>query len=345
MIQKIIELSIRNRALVVVLFILVGLLSVFSLKTARVDAIPDIGENQQIVFTKWPGRSPRDIEQQVTYPLSILLQGMPGVKNIRGISAFGFSTIYVIFKDDVDFYWSRSRVLEKLSTAAASLPEGVVPQMGPDATGLGQVYWYTIENDKKSDTPKSLAELRSIQDFYVKYLLQGVEGVSEVASIGGFVKEYQVDVDPKKLFAYDIHFSKLVNAIQNSNIDVGAEVIEDGDREFVVRGKGFFKSLSDIENVVLAVKDKTPIRVKDVATVGIGPGFRRGALDKNGEETVGGVVTMRFGENPKQVIDNVKEKLKELEAGLPKGVHIVPFYELTCDIILFVLVIRIVYLH
>ncbi|MBT4761515.1 MAG: efflux RND transporter permease subunit [Bdellovibrionaceae bacterium] len=329
MIQKIIELSIRNRALVVVLFILVGLLSVFSLKTARVDAIPDIGENQQIVFTKWPGRSPRDIEQQVTYPLSILLQGMPGVKNIRGISAFGFSTIYVIFKDDVDFYWSRSRVLEKLSTAAASLPEGVVPQMGPDATGLGQVYWYTIENDKKSDTPKSLAELRSIQDFYVKYLLQGVEGVSEVASIGGFVKEYQVDVDPKKLFAYDIHFSKLVNAIQNSNIDVGAEVIEDGDREFVVRGKGFFKSLSDIENVVLAVKDKTPIRVKDVATVGIGPGFRRGALDKNGEETVGGVVTMRFGENPKQVIDNVKEKLKELEAGLPKGVHIVPFYDRT----------------
>jgi len=174
MIQKIIELSIRNRALVVVLFILVGLLSVFSLKTARVDAIPDIGENQQIVFTKWPGRSPRDIEQQVTYPLSILLQGMPGVKNIRGISAFGFSTIYVIFKDDVDFYWSRSRVLEKLSTAAASLPEGVVPQMGPDATGLGQVYWYTIENDKKSDTPKSLAKriLSQEHKLYPKAILK-----------------------------------------------------------------------------------------------------------------------------------------------------------------------------
>lgn len=329
MIQKLIEASIRNRVLVVILFVLIALLAVFSLKTARIDAIPDIGENQQIVFTEWPGRSPKDIEEQVTYPLSIMLQGIPGVKNIRGISAFGFSTIYVIFKDDVDFYWSRSRVLEKLSTAGSELPSGVVPKMGPDATGLGQIYWYTIENEKDNKNPKSLAELRSIQDFYVRYLLQGVEGVSEVASIGGFVKEYQIDVDPKKLFAYNIHFSQLLKSIKESNIDVGAEVVEDGDREFIVRGKGFFKSLTDIENVVLAIKNKTPIRVKDVATVGLGPGFRRGALDKNGTEAVGGVVTMRFGENPKQVIDKVKERLKVVEKGLPKGVKITPFYDRT----------------
>jgi len=360
MIQKLIEYSIRNRILVVMIFILVALAAVFSVKTARVDAIPDVGENQQIVFTEWAGRSPKDIEEQVTYPLSIMLQGIPGVKSIRGISAFGFSTIYVIFKDDVDFYWSRSRVLEKLATAGSVVPSGVSPQMGPDATGLGQIYWYTIENIKDSKNPKSLAQLRSIQDFYVRYLLQGVDGVSEVASVGGFVKEYQIDVDPKKLFAYDIHFSKLIKSIKESNVDVGAEVIEDGAREFIVRGKGFFKSISDIENVVIAIKNKTPIRVKDVASVGFGPGFRRGALDKNGVEAVGGVVTMRFGENPKRVIDKVKERLEVIRAGLPKGVKLVPFYDrtqlientlgtvysaLTEEIIITVLVILLFLLH
>lgn len=329
MIQNLIELSIRNRAVVVVGFVFIAILSVFSLKTARIDAIPDIGENQQIVFTEWAGRSPKDIEEQVTYPLSVMMQGIPGVKNIRATSAFGFSIIYVIFKDEVDFYWSRSRVLEKLSTATSELPSGVTPNMGPDATGLGQIFWYTLENQKGTANPKSLAELRSIQDFYVRYLLQGVEGVSEVASIGGFVKEYQIDVDPNKLFAYDVHFSKLIKSIQNSNIDVGAEVVEDGDREFVVRGKGFFKSITDIENVVVAVKNNSPIRVKDLASVNIGPGFRRGALDKNGVESVGGVVTMRFGENPKEVIDNVKKRLEVVERGLPKGVKLVPFYDRT----------------
>lgn len=258
-----------------------------------------------------------------------MLQGIPGVKNIRATSAFGFSIIYVIFKDEVDFYWSRSRVLEKLSTASSELPPGVTPKMGPDATGLGQVFWYTLENEKDSLHPKSLAELRSLQDFYVRYLLQGVEGVSEVASIGGFVKEYQIDVDPNKLFAYDVHFSTLIQSIQNSNIDVGAEVVEDGDREFIVRGKGFFKSITDIENVVVAVKNQTPIRVKDLASVHLGAGFRRGALDKNGIESVGGVVTMRFGENPKEVIDNVKKRLEVVKKGLPKGVKLVPFYDRT----------------
>ncbi len=329
MIQNLIELSIRHRAIVVIAFVFIALLSVFSLNTARIDAIPDIGENQQIVFTEWPGRSPKDVEEQITYPLSVMMQGIPGVKNIRATSAFGFSIIYVIFNDDIDFYWSRSRVLEKLSTATSELPSDVTPKMGPDATGLGQIFWYTLENDEKAEHPKSLAELRSIQDFYVRYLLQGVEGVSEVASIGGFVKEYQIDVDPNKIFAYDVHFSTLIKAIQNSNIDVGAEVIEDGDREFVVRGKGFFKTIADIENVVVAVKNDSPIRIKDLASVNIGPGFRRGALDKNGVESVGGVVTMRFGENPKVVIDKVKERLKIVEKGLPKGVRLVPFYDRT----------------
>ncbi len=329
MIQNIIEFSIRKRPFVVIIFLFVALLSVFSIKTARVDAIPDIGENQQIVFTEWPGRSPKDIEQQITYPLSVMMQGLPGVKNIRGTSAFGFSIIYIIFNDDVDFYWSRSRVLEKLSISTRELPPEVTPKMGPDATGLGQIFWYTIENEIDSKSPKSLAELRSIQDFYVRYLLQSVEGVSEVAGIGGFVKEYQIDVDPNKLIAYDVHFSTLIKSIQNSNIDVGAEVIEDGDREFIVRGKGFFKSLSDIENVVVTVKNSTPVRVSDLSSVQYGPGFRRGALDKNGIESVGGVVTMRFGENPKEVIDNVKKKIETIKGGLPKGVKLVPFYDRT----------------
>ncbi len=329
MIQKLVEFSIKNRIMVVFGFIFLCCLSIFSLKTARIDAIPDIGENQQIVFTEWPGRSPKDIEEQVTYPLSTLLQGIPGVKSLRGTSAFGFSVIYIIFKDDIDFYWSRSRILEKLSTSQRDLPPGATSRMGPDSTGLGQIFWYTLENKEGALKPQSLSELRSLQDFYVRYLLQGVEGVSEVAGIGGFIKEYQVDVDPNKLFAYDVHFSDLVRSIQNSNMDVGAEVIEEGDREFIVRGKGFFRSLEDIENVVIAVKNKSPIRVMDVAHVGYGPAFRRGALNKNGMESVGGVVTMRFGENPKEVMENLKERLEVVKKGLPQGVQLVPFYDRT----------------
>lgn len=329
MIGKLIEMTLKNRALVVVLFVLITLMSIFSIKRSNIDAIPDIGENQQIVFSKWPGRSPKDIEEQITYPLSVALQGISGVKNIRGISAFGFSTIYIIFKDEIDFYWSRSRVLEKISSLSDIVPEGVTPTLGPDATGLGQIFWYTLENKTDSKKPLSLERLRSLQDFYVRYHLQGVEGVSEVASVGGFVKEYQIDVDPKKILAYNIHFTDIVKAIKNSNIDVGAEVIEDGDREMIVRGLGFFKSLTDIENVVVAVKENVPIRVKDMAIVGTGPAFRRGALDKNGQEVVGGVVTMRFGENPKKIIDLIKEKINEIKVGLPKDVDLVPFYDRT----------------
>lgn len=329
MIKKLIEFAVEKRILVTLVFALLGALSIYSLNSAHVDAIPDIGENQQVIFTEWPGRSPKDIEEQITYPLSVQMQGLPGIKSIRGISAFGFSVVYAVFKDEVDFYWSRSRILEKLSSAGTELPQGVTPRLGPDATGLGQIYWYTLENTPDNPTPKSLEELRSLQDFYVRYLLQGVEGVSEVASIGGFVKEYQVDVDPKKLFAFNVHLNALIDAIQNSNMDVGAEVVEEGQREFIVRGKGFFRSLSDIENVVIGINGEVPVRVKDVATVGLGPAFRRGALDKDGNAAVGGVVTMRFGENPKVVIDAVKERLEVVRKGLPSGVELVPFYDRT----------------
>ncbi len=329
MIGKLIEYALRYRALVVLSSIVLLIASFFAICYGKIDAIPDIGENQQIVFTEWPGRSPKDIEEQVTYPLSISMQGIPGVKTVRGISAFGFSTLYIIFEDKTDFYWSRSRVLEKLSTASGELPPSVIPKMGPDATGLGQVYMYTVENTPDNPHPKSLAELRSIQDFYIRYLLQSVKGVSEVASVGGFVKEYQIDVDPKKLFAFNIHFDQLIKAIQNSNIDAGAEVIEDGDREFIVRGKGFIKSLDDIKNIVVSVKNNSPVRIRDLANVGTGPQFRRGALDKNGIESVGGVIAMRFGENPKEVITAVKKRLVDVKSGLPKGVQIVPFYDRT----------------
>ncbi len=322
--KNLIQTSINHRIWVILLFVLIAFSAVFSLKNARIDAIPDVGENQQIVFTAWDGRSPKDIEEQITYPLSALMQGLGGIKEVRATSAFGFSMLYIIFNDDVDFYWSRSRVLEKLASANAVLPDGVNPVLGAEATGLGQVFWYTVE-----DGNTSLGELRTIQDWYIKYRLQAVDGVAEVASVGGFVKEYQIDVDPIQLFARNLHFSALINAIKNSNIDVGAKVIEQGGREIAIRGLGFFRSIEDIENVVIDTKNGIPILVKDVAKVHIGAAFRRGSLNKNGQETVGGVVTMRYGENPKIVIDKVKAKIAEISNGLPEGVKIIPFYDRT----------------
>lgn len=329
LIEALVEAAIRKRVLVILVFVLVALFSAIAMKNARVDAIPDIGENQQIVFSQWPGRSPKDVEEQVTYPLSSALQGLPGVQRIRGTSAFGFSSISIIFKDDVDFYWARSRVLEKLSTISSVLPEDVTPSLGPDATGLGQIFMYTLDNTGENEDIKSLDELRSIQDFYMKLHLQSVEGVSEVASVGGFIKEYQIDVDPRKLLAYNFHFTQIIKAIQNSNLDVGAEVIENGEREMVIRGVGFFRKIEDIERVVVGVKGTTPIRVQDLASVGVGPGFRRGALDKNGAEAVGGIVTMRYGANPSEVISNVKARIAQIESGLPRGVKINVFYDRT----------------
>ncbi|EMI24722.1 heavy metal efflux pump, CzcA family [Rhodopirellula europaea SH398] len=302
----------------------------FAFKAVPIDAIPNVGENQVIVLTPWPGRSPKDIEDQVTYPLSVSLLAVPGAESVRGKSMFGYSFVQVTFKDSIDFYWARSRVSEQLGSAASQLPDGVVPQLGPDATGLGQVYYYTLQPPEDG---MSLAELRSLQDFVVKYELQAVEGVSEVASIGGYVRQYQIEVDPDKLRFYNVSLDKLAMAIKGSNLDVGAKTVESTGMEFIVRGKGFLgtdgdksKAVSDIEDTVILQRDGVPVRVSDVAQVQLGPDFRRGALDYNGAEAVGGVVVMRYGENPRVVIDRVKAKIAAIEPAL-KGVKIHGVYD------------------
>lgn len=305
-----------------------------------VDAIPDIGENQQIVFTQWPGRSPQDIEDQITYPLTVSLLGIPGVKTIRSFSMFGFSTIYVIFTEEVEFYWSRSRILEKLnSLPSGTVPGDVQPRLGPDATALGQVFWYTLEGRDEEGNPAGgwdLHELRTIQDWTVRYALMSADGVSEVASVGGFVQEYQIDVDPDAMRAYQVSLHEVFKAVQSSNVDVGARTIEVNKVEYAIRGLGFIKELSDLENAVIKVNHNVPIYVKNVATVSLGPALRRGVLDKEGAEVVGGVVVARFGENPLEVINNVKQKMAEIAPGLPgktlsdgtlSRVTIIPFYD------------------
>ncbi len=303
-------------------------------KPLPVDAIPDIGENQQIVYTTWEGRSPKDIEDQITYPLTVSLLGVPGVKTIRSNSFFGFSTIYVIFNENVEFYWSRSRILEKLnSLPAGTLPAGVQPTLGPDATALGQVFWYTVEGQGFG-----LDELRTLQDYYVRYALQSSGGVSEVASVGGYVKEYQIDINPDAMRANDITLPDVVNAVRMANVDVGAGTIEVNRTEYTIRGLGFIRSVGDLESSVVKVNNNVPLFVKNVAKVSLGPEMRRGGLDKEGAEAVGGVVVVRFGENPLQVIKNVKAKIKEITPGLPKKTladgsvsqaKIVPFYDRT----------------
>ena len=308
-----------------------------------VDAIPDIGENQQIVATEWMGRSPKDIQDQVTYPLTTALLGIPGVQTIRSTSMFGMSFIYIIFKDNVEFYWSRSRILEKLnSLPSGTLPQGVQPTLGPDATALGQIYWYTLEGrDPKTGKPTGgwdPQELRTIQDFYVKYGLTTAEGVSEVASAGGFIKEYQIDLNPEALKAFNVSTMDVMNAVRKSNLDIGAETIELNNVEYIIRGLGYVKNLNDLEISVVAVRNNVPVRIKNVAHVSFGPANRRGGLDKAGSEAVGAVVVARYGSNPMDVINNVKGKIKELEAGMPQKtlpdgtvskVTIVPFYDRT----------------
>ena len=286
-----------------------------------VDAIPDIGENQQIVFTEWQGRSPQDVEDQISYPLTVSLLGVPGVKTIRSYSYFGFSSIYIIFNEDVDFYWSRSRILEKLnSLPAGTLPGETRPALGPDATALGQIYWYTLEGRDPQGQPAGgwdLEELRTVQDWYVRYGLLAADGVSEVASVGGFVREYQVDVDPDAMRAYDVQLPQVYQAIKASNVDVGAKSIELNRVEYFVRGIGFIEKVEDIENSVVKVVDNVPVLVKHIAHVSLGPAMRRGALDKEGAEAVGGVVVARYGDNPLAVIQNVKKTIQEISPGLP----------------------------
>ena len=307
-----------------------------------VDAIPDIGENQQIVFTKWEGRSPQDIEDQITYPLTTSLLGISGVKTIRSSSMFGFSSIYIIFEEDVDFYWSRSRILEKLNSLPSNLlPENVSPSLGPDATGLGQIFWYTLEGrDEQGNVTGGwdLHELRSIQDYYVKYALSSASGVSEVASIGGYVQEYQVDVNPELMRQYNIGLHHIVKAVKESNKDIGAQTIEINQAEYLVRGLGYIKSISDIENAVVVSEDFTSIKIKDIANVSLAPKTRRGILDKEGAEVVGGVVVSRYGANPLEVINNAKAKINDISSGLPSKelkdgrisqLTIVPFYDRT----------------
>ena len=352
-INKLIRFCLENK-LVVILFTVVLILwgvmvapfdwefETFPRDPVPVDAIPDIGENQQIVFTKWMGRSPQDIEDQITYPLTTALLGLPQVKTIRSYSMFGFSSIYVIFKEGVEFYWTRSRILEKLnSLPSGTLPQGVSPQLGPDATALGQIFWYTLEGMDSGGNPTGgwdLDELRTTQDWYVRYALQGVDGVAEVASIGGFVKEYQVDVDPDALRTFNIPLHEVFNAVRASNLDVGARTIEVNRAEYVIRGLGFIRNLDDLRKTVIAQRNNIPITLDQIAQVAYGPALRRGALDKAGAEAVGGVVVTRYGENPLAVIKRVKEKIEKITPGLPKKtlqdgtvsqVKIVPFYDRT----------------
>ncbi len=330
MINHLIEWSLRNRFLVLAGFLLLLAWGVHALRTTPVDAIPDLSENQVIVFADWPGRSPQEVEDQVTYPLSVNLQGLAGVKTVRANSMFGFSLITVIFADKLDNYFARSRVLERLNYLSTLMPEGVTPQLGPDATGLGWVYQYYLEVDP-AKAPRGgydLGQLRAIQDWFVRYQLNAVQGVAEVGSVGGFVKQYQIDVSPTKMRAAGVMLSDVLRAVSDANLNVGGKVIEENGMEFVVRGVGLVTSVADLENAALKSVAGTPIYLKDIATVELGGDFRRGTLDINGREVVGGIVVMRTGENAREVISRVKAKIADLAPGLEKqGLAIRSFYD------------------
>lgn len=326
MIKKIIELSINNRFLVTLFTVFTIGWGTYAMKSTPLDAIPDLSDVQVIIFTEYPGQAPQVVEDQVTYPLTTAMLSVPFAKVVRGYSFFGFSFVYIIFEDGTDMYWARSRVLEYLNFVSGRLPQGVTPSLGPDATGVGWVYEYAlVDRTGRHD----LSQLRSIQDWYLRYELQTVPGVSEVASIGGFVKQYQVEVDPNKLVAYNIPLKKVKHAIMRSNKDVGGKLVEMAETEFMVRGRGYIKSIDDVKNIPVGVDSKgTPILVRDVAHVHLGPELRRGIAELNGEgEVAGGVVVMRYGENALEVIENVKKKLEALKKGLPEGVEIIPVYD------------------
>jgi len=323
MVQKLIELSLRNRF--IVLLMAAGLFAwgLFAVKKNPIDAIPDLSENQVIVFTEWMGRSPQVIEDQVTYPLVSNLQGIPKIKNIRGTSMFGMSFVYVIFEDNVDIYWARTRVLERLNYAQRLLPSGITPTLGPDGTGVGHVFWYHL------DAPKmDLGEQRALQDWYIKFALQTVPGVAEVASFGGFEKQYQLVVDPVKLQYYNISLMDVMNKVKANNNDVGGRKFEMADMAYIIRGLGYIKSKEDVENIALGNYNGIPVRVKDIGSVQMGGDLRLGIFDMDGKgEVVGGIVVMRYGENANKVIEAVKAKMKEVEKGLPEGVTFKTSYD------------------
>ena len=322
MINRLIALSLKHRFVVLGLYLALGAWGYWALRATPIDAIPDLSDNQVIVFTDWPGHSPQEVEDQVTYPLTTNLQGLAGVRVVRSQSAFGFSMIYVIFEDDTELYFARTRVLERLSLAAKLMPEGVVPTLGPDATGVGHVFWYTVESDTHS-----LRELRTIQDWYLRYQLNAVPGVAEVAGVGGHVKQYQIDIDPNRLRGYGISLGEVTEAVRNSNQNVGGNVLEASGSWTIVRGVGLIESVEDVENIVVGASAGVPVFVKQVGNVQVGNAFRIASLVKGTHEAVGGVVVARSGVNTREVIDRVKARITQLSAGLPPGVRIVPFYD------------------
>jgi CzcA family heavy metal efflux pump len=316
MVQKLIELALRNRLIVLLIAGSLFAWGIYSVQQNPIDAIPDLSENQVIVFTEWMGRSPQVIEDQVTYPLVSNLQGIPNIKNIRGTSMFGMSFVYIIFEDNADVYWARTRVLERLNYAQRLLPQGVTPSLGPDGTGVGHVFWYTLDA-KDMD----LGEQRALQDWYVKLALQTVPGVAEVASFGGFEKQYQLVVDPVKLQYYKVSLMDIANKVKANNNDVGGRKMEMSDMAYIIRGLGYVKNKEDLESIAVGNYNGIPVRVKDIASVQMGGDLRLGIFDENGEgEKVGGIVVMRYAENAAKVIEAVKKKMGDVQKGLPKGV-------------------------
>lgn len=323
MVQKLIELALRNRVVVLLLAGCMFAWGIYSIKQNPIDAIPDQSENQVIVFTEWMGRSPQVIEDQVTYPLVSNLQGIPKIKNIRGSSMFGMSFVYVIFEDDADIYWARTRVLERLNYAQRLLPQGITPTLGPDGTGVGHIFWYHL------DAPQmDLGEQRALQDWYIKFALQTVPGVAEVASFGGFEKQYQIVVDPVKLQYYNISLMDVMNKVKANNNDVGGRKFEMADMAYIIRGLGYIKSKEDVEKIAVSQYNGIPVRIKDIGSVQMGGDLRLGIFDMDGKgEVVGGIVVMRYGESADNVIKAVKEKMKEVEKGLPAGVTFKTSYD------------------
>ncbi len=323
MVEKLISFSLRNKFIVLISAAGLFAWGIFSVNKNPVDAIPDVSENQVIVFTEWPGRSPQVIEDQVTCPLASNLQGIPDVKNVRGTSMFGMSFIYLIFEDKTDVYWARTRVLERLSAAQQLLPEGVAPTLGPDGTGVGHIFWYTLEG-----SGFDLGELRALQDWYVKFALQSVPGVSEVASFGGFQKQYQISVDPHKLTYYNIPLASVIDATRANNNDVSGRKLEKSDIGYIIRGLGYIRQTSDIEKIPVGVYNSVPVYIRDIGNVGEGGDLRLGIFDENGEgEAVGGIIVMRYNQNADKVIKAVREKMKEVAKGLPAGITFKTAYD------------------